>query len=310
MIKITRLDLKNLERISAGTYGTVYRVDKDTVYKIYNWKTVDYYSGISSYNPIFLYPKRRFKNLIEKSKEIEYSSGAQDLVYVDGHFGGISMRAFNGQMAFTKLKDPIREKFELSDKMVRNSIELDKHYIYPMDYKLNNMIVTSDGELYFIDIDDTLTHICSRQRPRYRERSIDSLAQTIEAFYRESDHLLVPQECRKELKRHSHEFTPSYSRIQLYLDAKKQEKDVLFIDGSSNFEKVAELCANHNFTVVYVLDNNDEKEMRYIIAKCKIYGIELFDFVTKSQIEQYPQIETVNSSHILENKELKLIKER
>ena len=55
-------------------------------------------------------------------------------------------------------------KADLSRQFVRNSKELIRHNIYPLDYKLNNLMC-ENGELRIIDLDDFHTKVCRIPNP-------------------------------------------------------------------------------------------------------------------------------------------------
>ena len=310
MIKIDKLDLEKLERIGHGDFGVVYKKDDKTAYKIYNKMISNYYSGIEYNNPIFILPKSHFTRIMAKCKKLNYTDGINDLIYINGEFKGVSIPYYDGDTLNNLLNKPLKLKIELSKQLVRNSKELIKNHLYTTDHKLNN-IMLSNNEIKIIDLDDIKTHPSIIRNPILERKSIISLGSTIQRFLNISGHFPINYEIAQKLKREKREYLTNYNKIEKYIENLQKEKNIIFIDNETDIEKLKELINHFGFETVYVVEDNlDKNSYLEIIEKLKAENIELFDFVKKDKIDNYPESEIVNESYLLSKKELIKIKEK
>ncbi len=304
----SRSDLNKLEYIASGTFGSVYKVDDKTAYKIYHPVIGDKYSGIAVHNPCLSFPKFHYKTLLSRCKKLKYTEGIQDFIYIDGAFGGIKIPYYEGKTLNKVLNEPLSIKIELSKQIIRNCKELTKNLIYSTDYKLNNIIL-SNNEIKLLDLDDKRTHASITPNIILKTISINVLGETIQSFFNINNHHPVSLKVKKNLERNKHFYSINYSKIEKYINDMEKEKNIIFINDESNVEKINELINNNDLKVVYVLNNKytEENELLKIINELKINNIKLFDFTTKEKIEDYSSIESVKESYLLSNKELKKV---
>ena len=311
MIKIDRDELKDLERIGSGTFGTVYKKDDENVYKIYHITIKDNIRGIGVYNPCLTLSKLHYTTLLSRSKKLKYSGGIKDFIYVDGVFGGVKIPYYEGKTLDKLLDKPLKLKIELSNQIIRNCKELTGKLIYPTDYKLNNMVL-SNNEVKLIDLDDKKTHASLTPNPIIRAYSINALGETIQTLFNMYNHHPIPLKVAKEITRDKSFYSFRYNKIEEYINNMKKEKNIIFINEESDIQKLKELINNNDFKIVYLINDKylEEKPYFELINKFKLNNIELFDFTTIKKIEDYSSIENLNESYLLSNKELKKVPQR
>lgn len=306
VINITTGDIKELSYIGSGKFGKVYKKDDNTAYKIYHETVADDYSGRETINPIFYLPKRRYNLLISRSKNLKYSGGIKDIIYVNGRFGGVAIPYYDGRKLNDLMNKPLKLRIDLSRQILNNGKELTTNLIFPTDYKLNNMIL-SNGSVQIIDLDDNRTHVCVTPSIVFRSFSVNALGETIQTLLGQDNHLWVPRDVLKEIKREKSFFTTRYRKIDDYLDKKEKEFNLIFIDENTDISSLKNYIAS-GIKIVFVLNNWEEaKKGLDIINKLKQNGIELFDFTTREKLEKYHEIESVNEEYIIEGKQLKKV---
>lgn len=311
MIKIDRSELKDLEYIGSGTFGTVYKKDDKTAYKIYHITVKDSIRGIGVYNPCFTLSKVHYSALLSRSKKLKYSGGIKDFIYVDGMFGGVKIPYYEGTTLDKLLDKPLKLKIELSNQIIRNCKELTGKLIYPTDYKLNNIVLCND-EIKLIDLDDKRTQVSLTPNPIIRSYSINALGETIQTLLKMYNHHPIPLKVAKKITRNKSFYSFRYNKIEEYLNNMKKEKNIIFINKESDIQKLKELINNNDFKIVYIINDKCLEEEPYLelINKFKLNNIELYDFITTKKIEDYSSIENINESYLLSSKELKKVPQR
>ena len=294
MVEIEREELDDLEKLGSGKFGTVYKKDDEIAYKIY-FRTVADLCGIGHDNPSLNLSKRRFKKLIDISRQLKYTGGILDTIKIDGQFGGVVIPYYSGKTLDKMMDAPLELKVDISNQLVINCQELHRHCIYPIDFKLNNLIMDNDN-VRIIDIDDIHTHVFSAPNPIYGIFSTNALSETIETFFEEYKHLYFPRGIRKQLQRQSYRFTTNHRSIRNYIDKKNQEKNIIFVDIETDLDTIKRLAANKEYKVVFVIPKMlSKKELSFILERFKNNGIDLYDFVMEDKIEDYLRIENATT---------------
>ena len=307
MIQLCSEDLVGLPKLGSGTFGTVYQKDDKIAYKIYH-PTVANENGKYVQNPTLKLPKSRFDRLIQRSKKLHHTGGVLDVISLDGKFGGVVIPYSPGIRFNQIMNSPLRLRMDASYELVRNAKELSSHFIYPTDYKLNN-ILYEDGNVRIIDLDDKRTHVSSTYNPFYRAVSVNALNETILTFMKEYLRHPVPKSVDKALLREDGRYTTQYKGIEDYLNQKEREKDIVLLDSSSCIETLSHFPSDSSF--VYVLDDAYLREEEYmrIIQFYKYLGIPIYDFVRKARVDSYPDIENVRKMvHVQDKNVVKVYK--
>ena len=303
MIKITDVDLDSLERIKSGRYGTVFRKDQHTAYKIYHPTLYTSYGMFA--NPCLALPKYRYRMLIERSRDMQYTKSVQDLITYHHEFGGVAIPFYEGPMLYENMdRLSIPEKVGISRKIVRNGKELSNHSIYCTDFKLDNIIMCH-GEPQFIDLDDILTHVCVASNPIHYLTALNGLYAAICTFFGDDYHLDLPHSIDKQLGRNIGFPTCHYSDIEVYLHHKEKERQFLLVDSSCNMDEVKRILRGRNLHVVYLIDPDKQykkEDYQKIIDTYRARGIALYDFLPASKIDSYPNIENTRSMEDTQHK--------
>lgn len=308
MISISKDELNQLEVIGCGKFGTVYKKDESIAYKIYHSTIYDDLTGIKIDNPSLLLSPFHFKKLISKSKKLEYSGGVLDTIYLDGKFGGVVIPYYNGDSLSKFIDASFAFKIDLSRKLVQNAKELTSQFIYPFDYRLDNVIL-EHNQIRIIDIDDVKTHVCMFSNPLYRAFSINSLSTMIQVLFRQYDHSFVNSSVKELLDREKSFSAIQYQKIEEYIQQKEKKIDVLFFHFHSDLKKVYELSNTHDLKCILVLENSaiNKQELLKEIHFLQEQGISLYDVVTPNKIDDYPTIENTRDMVLLSEEKQEFI---
>ena len=295
MINITKEELQKLEKIGEGTFGTIYKKDDKTAYKIYHKKVVNRSILIIHDNPTLSLTKSHFKRLINRSKNLKYTGGIYDMIILDGKFGGVCIPYYGGENLSNLTNQPLKLKIDLSKKIVRNAQELTDNLIFPSDFKLNNIIL-SNGEIRIIDLDDKTTHVCLTPNPIYKFISINSLGWTIQTLLGENSHPYFSHQISQMTERSKLFSTYSYKKILDYIKSKEIENNIVFIDENFDLETLLLLIHKYNFKCVLVLESNniDKNKILSIINYLNSLNIRLYDIAIIDSLDKYNEIENTN----------------
>ena len=306
IIKINSVNLASLEKIGSGKFGIVYKLDEHTAYKIYHETIVDL-DWKEIINPTLSLPRLHFNTLIKRSKNLLYSGGVLDTIKVDGRFRGVVIPYYQGEELLKLVDKPIDYKVELSKQMVRNAKELSNHWIYPTDYRLKNVVLSS-GEIKLIDLDDCKTHPFIIPGLMFRAMSINSLGNTIKVFLKENEHIYFPKEVTDHLGREKDTLFFTFKKLDSYLDRKSEEKNIIYIDEDTSID-VINYYNLDNFDLVFLLDKDQLStfKVKEKVEQLKEKGIEVFDFINKESQEEYKALENIGEEYELSNYELKRI---
>ena len=147
------------------------------------------------------------------------------------------------------MEEPFDIKRDLSLQMIKNAKELTQNFIYPLDYKLNNMMYVN-GEVKFIDLDDRLTKV--RYGPDYlaNRRSISDLGETVEAFFRDTNYGVSMSKNVRTCLGKEPRFYGSYDDILDYIKEKSFGSSYLLVDNNSDLNEVESLSKYRDNKIV------------------------------------------------------------
>ena len=299
MIEVTNEELKNMEYISSGAFGKVYKKNDCIAYKIYRQEISDKFYGTSHPNPMLTKPLFRFNILASRSKNFKYNGGILDLIFLEGKFAGVAIPYYDGEILSNLVDMPLKEKIAISRDLVKESKELSHHFIFPTDYKLNNIIL-SDDMVHLIDLDDIKTHVCFTPNIFFKSISINALAETIQSFLKQYQHLYISSKISKLLEIDQSFPAINYQKILDYLDKKDKEINVVFLSKNSDFQVLAKIANEHSLKTVLVIDNHtDEEEIIRIIYFLKSLNVNLYDIVLTEKMNNYYNIENIDEAYSL-----------
>ena len=287
MIKISKIDLDQLQLIGNGRFGLVYQKDENTVYKIYRSSMYDV-RGIATDNPALSSISRRLKRLMQKGKDLCYTDVPIDFIKVDGNLCGLVLPFYkDGNLTFY-MNRSFNEKMDIAEQLLRNSKELTDHHIYPSDYKLNNILMDGD-EVRISDLDDVLTHVCHFPNPIYLTQSIFALQDTIRCLFNEFDVYPYGYPVSKKLGRDRGFTTVHYSGISKYLNQKKDKTPFLIIDSGTNIAKIQDIIHNHSFRILYlsIPAPNNERFYFNVLHDYNAKQVPIYDFLSTGCEDEY-----------------------
>ena len=316
MVYLHSDDLDKFEKGHTGTFGTFYKVDDNTAYKIYLDK-IKTQKRIIVDNPNLSVIGPHYKLLKRRAKNIKYTDLLHDLVYLNGSFKGVKIVPYNGLRFIDKKDDDIDYKIELSKEYIRNVKELMKNWIYPADLQASNVMV-SNGEVKIIDLDDVRTHAFIYPSLLFRLFTIRSLSYSIKEFFKEYNRCPISRKALKLLGRRKPNFPISFKTIDKYLQDRSETHSYIFIDKNTVIENIIDLILLKDLRVVYVAQNWEEVNSGIIgnkkfdnalpiIEFFKEKGIQLYDIVLAEDIDKYPTFEKIDEAFREENKSLRKI---
>jgi len=284
MINITREELNKLERIGAGNFGTIY-LKENKAYKIYHEMVKTEYHTLHK-NPSLKYRKHKLNRLIKLDKKLTLTDLVQDVIFVDGKFGGVVMPYYDGDTLIKTKEDPLKNKIEIAKKLIESSKELTEHHIYPMDYKLNNIMLVS-GEIKLIDLDDFFTKITLLPHPSLKRETIFGLDETIKAYFYDSNFFPLKNDLRKYFSKEILLANSEYQEIEQYIAKKSEAHNYIFINENIDFNRHFELLRNPNYRIVYVYYRFCSDYMENIIYNILNSGIKLYDLIPMYNFKKY-----------------------
>ena len=284
-IEMTNDEIKNLKYIAAGTFGTVYLKDNLAI-KIYREYIRDDFREMQP-NPCLRIRKGKFARLNKRNDKLLYSDTQLDELYIDGEFRGVVKKYYEGEIFETLKLKPIDFKKEKSLELIRNVRELNRHLIYCLDCKEDNIIVTDLGEVKLIDLDDCLTLVPFLPNPLWKKLCFSKTKKAItNIFY---DNLLdfddtisshVSNYANQETLRKS----KNYSMLKKNINSIRSVHDILFIklidilDVDLIFLK--NFLDNNSINLVIAINNSDVLFKRQFI-------LDIFDYLETHDISIY-----------------------
>ena len=283
MVSIKSRDLLDLERVGAGNFGTIYK-NNDDVYKIYHEKVRTEYDTFHP-NPSLKLNKSRIARYMRLDKKLLYTDLIKDIIYIDGKFGGIVLPYYDGETLIKTLDRPVEEKIETAYQLVRNSKELTDNNIYPLDYKLNNIMLV-DGNVKFIDLDDTFTFFTTIPSPFRKREVIKNLDKTIKTYFNDinlypfTEEIIEALSCNRTINK-------SYKEIAQYISDKSKRHNYLFIEKTTDIKKNMHLIQNNDFRTIYVYNGPNTEISEMEIKRLLEENIDIYDIVSASMMRKY-----------------------
>ena len=285
MFSITRDDLKKYEIIGYGKYGIVYKVNSDTVIKVYK-DTIKDLMGDAIMNPALQVSKRRLSRIKKRSKLVKNTDLARDIVVLDGYFHGFVLPYYEGKTLDDRSDLSYEDKKRLSIELVDNDRELKNHKIYPMDYHTSNIMIVN-GKIKILDLDDPLTHYTMLPNIAFSKISMGRLNETIQEFYDELDLSLYGCYTMARLQRKRPGYSNRGDWLEEYLKYKENITDYLLIDENTDIELLKELLRNYRFRILYSLKEKNPEETVRLLEDFREKNIELFDFILEDDMDSY-----------------------
>ena len=305
MIYINDNDLKNFYKGNSGTFGTIYRVNDSICYKIYR----EYYYdqlGHKKDNPCLNKNNLRLKRELKRRNKIKNTDLLYDYVFINGRFGGIKLSFYDGVTLNNLMNESFELKFDISNQLINNSRELTDNNIYPLDYKLNNLMY-SNNKVKIIDLDDTFTKVTLFPNSLYKAGAISGLNDTIRAFFHDYEYRPFSRNLYDKLGNNIGDYSNNYDNIMHYLNFKNIDRDFLLIDSNSNIDYLTSFLSNHVSNIIYLydLDKYDDDYFSKLIMYYNSIGINLFDLVHNSKIDAF--FNDIKSNNIIELKDKQFI---
>lgn len=211
-----------------------------------------------------------------------------ELVYQNLKFIGVKKKFYEGSTLDNLYGLPLSTKKDISTKLIRNVEELNNNRIYNFDYKEDNVLLTVDGEVKIIDLNDIATIATLFPNRFYRKKSLQKLRNTIlEYLYY---NLTNFSDDIKSMVANYPRNTPilqdkfSCDDLNKFVNSIRMEKNIIII--RDNFIKKLDLTMLRNYLhdnglfLVIAFDKNtlfsDEKIIDLIKYLDK-YGIDVYD---------------------------------
>jgi len=291
MLNITSEEINSLERIGSGSFGTVYFKD-NKAYKIYH-EMIKIDSYIIEKNPSLKLREIKIKRLLERSKKLKYTDLIEDIIYVDGKFGGIVMPYYDGETLLNTKDKPLKEKIDISKKLVRNAKELTKHRIYSLDYSLRNIMLV-DNEVKIIDLDDYNTEVTMLPSLAHKRSVVLSLDDTIKSYFNDSFEAPLNYQTQKKLGKKISLANSEFKEVDAYLEEKSKPYNYILINENAAIWNNIDLLRNPKYRVIYIYDGWEYENLDYVINDIFEKGFKLYDTISESQILDY----TNNTNYI------------
>ncbi len=299
MISISKEDLQSMECLGSGLFGTVYRKDANTAFKIYHTQLYDPYGKMVE-NPALRFCQARLDRLKHRGRNLQYTDVWQDKIYMDHKFAGLSFPCYDGDLLFQLMHQPYDVKMRLAKEYVRNSKELTSHGIYPMDYKLNN-VMTNAGEVKILDLDDFHTKVPIVPTPFHKSACVFGLHETLLSFFEEYDYASYGIAVRNELMRKRTYAEGNYRAIEQYLSSKEEPIKFLFIDSESDIKTLQNILTEEDYQVIYTFPRMilRDDDFLLLIDHYSTFDISLYDILFLCYRDLY-----LNNFHMTEGYEL------
>ena len=302
MVYLREVSIDNLERLGAGAFGSVYKLNDQFAIKVYHPKVRDSF-GPPITNPM-LRKKKRAMRIRTIGKELEYTDLIKELLFIDGEYAGVVIPYYDGSILSEMMSSPFSLKMDISHKLIRNCGELTDHHIYPMDFKLNNMMYVN-GEVKLIDLDDTFTKYLLFTSKFHEMDCIGGLDESIKTFFGEYMYSYYNDLLAFYLTRERPDSGCSYEDILDYLSSKEKPEDFLFVDTSSDIETIKELIRNKRYKIVLLFDEDkyDGENIRNYLEKLDDNDIDVYDMIRRTDFERYLTNNNTRSKQLVKRKD-------
>lgn len=296
MINISKSDINKLELIGHGGFGDVYKKG-NLIYKLYR-KEVP--TGYCTYvkNPSLKYHPFKLRRLMNLDKKIMYSDLIKDVIFVDGKFGGVVNKYYDGlTLTFANLS--FDEKIRLSYSLLKSVRELVSNNIYPLDLKLDNIMAVS-GQAKLIDLDDYYTKLSFFQNPIFEKKCFSMLNTTIKAFLNEYN-TFYNWDLYEHIEKGVSTYNCSFEGITSYLKDKSIKYSYVILSDESDIYSHIKLFRNSKYRILYAkrsyLSYNDLVDYIHKLNDMNIY---IYDVVLKRKIDVF--FENISYDEVFEVK--------
>ncbi len=300
MITINEEDISKLEEIGSGKYGTVYRISDSIAYKIYH-KSVKDKEGFYIKNPALKHAKRRLAKLKRKKDKLLYTDVLDDIIYIDGKIGGISIPYYDGCVLEDLRDSGYTLKRDVMEQLRRNHQELIDYYIYPHDYHLKNVMYV-DNEVKIIDLDDPLTYSCIF--PNFLSNLISSSRVNDVAYELFCDDRWFYNYNIKVLLDKKYNYNiDAQDWLDSYFEEKEKITDYLFIDKDSDISIIKSFIDSHQVRILLLVDreNTTDKDIIDILHRLANENIRVYELVDSNNIGLFTNNYPIRNKVLIKN---------
>lgn len=290
-MNLTEKEFEHLTYISAGTFGAVSH-NETTAFKKYHALVKSHsdfgYQLIE--NPCLKPHPMKFQLMNYYSKKLQYTDLNYERLYIDKQFCGICYPYYDGKILYHLQQLPFLEKENIVRQLLRNAEELSKHHIYPLDYKLDNIIYTKQGQVKIIDLDDPLTKYKLIKHPHLFNKSMITLKNTMIHFLNvnqnHSDYFLS-QHLTHAQQINSLSENITYQKLYNYLDIHRSNNSFLVINPMNfsfqNLDLIKSIIAQYQAKII-VLDCNSSELLKHFITSLIQVGIDVYDVISEESM--------------------------
>lgn len=257
-MEIAQKEIEQLEKIGQGHFGTVYKCQNKAIKLYHNRIKADGIFGkIIIDNPCLKTPMFIFFRNSILNRRLKLTKLAEERLLINGKFNGVCYDFYEGITMNNAVNLPWQTLKQISLQLIENTQELTNHHIYPLDLKLDNVIIGPDGSVYSIDLDDPHTKITLFPHPFLQKRSLTKLKNSLTMFLHHQHtnispkttglltNAITPLENKKEI---------SYEDLYNYVLEEFQRLNLLFIRATTldqiNWEHLRNFVKKENLKII------------------------------------------------------------
>ena len=315
-MNMTDQDFKHLTYISSGTFGSVFHNGK-IAFKKYHPEIKAHFEFEYKIikNPCLRPHPIKFRLMKYYNRHLKYTNLSCEPLYINQKFSGICYPYYDGDVLYNLKNISFIEKEDIVKQLLRNAKELTNHHIYPLDYKLDNIIYTKQGEIKIIDLDDPLTKYKLVRHPHLYQKSMVTLKDTVVHFLnlnREYHcHSLAP------FLNHTQQIDSlcngkTYRQLYNYLEIHSSKNNFLIIPPEQNvlqvISDIKRLMQQLEIKII-ILESNTiplETFQSFILLLIQ-EGIEVYDILpsTPNDVINYIKDYNVSKTFIIDKQKIK-----
>ena len=315
-MNITDQDLKHFTYLSSGTFGSVFH-DGKIAFKKYHPEIKTHFDfGYKMIpNPCLRLHPIKFRLMKYYNHYLKYTNLSYEPLYIDQKFSGICYPYYDGDILYHLKSISFSKKEDIVKQLLRNAEELTNHHIYPLDYKLDNIIYTKKGEVKIIDLDDPLTKYKLIKHPNLYQKSMIALKNTVVHFLNSnSNH---PCFSLSPFLKHKQQIYSLYNQITYqhlygYLEIHSSMNNFLIIrPGQISFQMISNIkrmMKQKEIKVIVIDPTSLSFEMLQSFIMSLIHeGVEIYDILPDSSngIENYMNNYNISESFIIDKQKIK-----